>query len=93
MRSEPIWRLAPGQRLMHRCRGGECVLFNDLSGDTHLLDTEALELLQALRDAPQPAQSIADTWSGPDSDPDTLAGLEALLADLAALHLIEADPC
>jgi PqqD family protein of HPr-rel-A system len=95
MRSDPIWRLAPGQRLMHRCHEGECVLFNDLSGDTHLLGEAAVELLQVLRDTPQRAGDIAG------ADPDALAALDELLADLAALYLVEtvaepsivAQPC
>lgn len=95
MRSSPIWRLAPGQRLVHRCHDGECVLFNDLSGDTHLLDESALDLLQALAAAPQSAAALA-AW-GADTqeeiDPDSLAELDELLADLAALYLIEAAPC
>lgn len=85
MRSESIWRLAPGQRLMHRCHDGECVLFNDLSGDTHLLGEDAVDLLQLLRDAPQRASDLAGT------DPDAASELEELLADLAALYLVEVD--
>lgn len=95
MRSSPIWRLAPGQRLVHRCHDGECVLFNDLSGDTHLVDELTLGLLQALAEAPQSASALAD--GGADSiepaDPDTLAALDELLASLAALYLVEAAPC
>ncbi|QNA90811.1 HPr-rel-A system PqqD family peptide chaperone [Massilia sp. Dwa41.01b] len=87
MRSDPTWRLAPGQRLMHRCHDGECVLFNDLSGDTHLLAEPALALLQALRDAPQSAAALAA------ADPASLPELEEVLADLAALYLIDALPC
>lgn len=89
MRSSPIWRLAPGQRLVHRCHDGECVLFNDLSGDTHLLDDLTLGLLQALGEAPQSASALADG----DPDPDALAALDELLASLAALYLVEAVPC
>ncbi len=95
MRSSPIWRLAPGQRLVHRCHDGECVLFNDLSGDTHLVDELTLGLLQALAEAPQSASALAD--GGADSpepaDPDTLAALDELLSSLAALYLVEAVPC
>ena len=94
MCSSPIWRLAPGQRLVHRCHGGECVLFNDLSGDTHLLDELTLGLLQALGEAPQSASSLAGGGADSlDPDPDTLAELDELLASLAALNLIEAVPC
>ncbi|MDB5793041.1 MAG: HPr-rel-A system PqqD family peptide chaperone [Massilia sp.] len=71
------WRLAPGQHLLHRCWDGECVLYNDLTGDTHLVDEFALELLEMLRAAPM-AHPLPE-------DP-----LAAVLADLAALHLIEA---
>ncbi len=90
MRSSPIWRLAPGQRLVHRCHDGECVLFNDLSGDTHLLDDLTLGLLQALGEAPQSTSALA---GGDPADPDTLAALDELLASLAALYLVEAVPC
>jgi len=100
MCSSPIWRLAPGQRLVHRCHDGECVLFNDLTGDTHLLDPFTIALLDALRATPQPAASLAALCAehdgGPTSDPADPAELEAceeLLADLAALNLIEALPC
>ena len=43
------WRLSAGQRLRRRQWDGECVLYNDLSGDTHLIGTDALELLLALQ--------------------------------------------
>lgn len=96
MHSSPIWRLTPGQRLVHRCHGGECVLFNDLSGATHLLDEFTLGLLQALGQTPQSAGDLAGADSLTPADPDTLAALGALdelLASLAALNLIEAVPC
>jgi len=96
MRSSPIWRLAPGQRLVHRCHDGECVLFNDLSGATHLVDDITLGLLQALAEAPQSASDLAGDAgdpAAPDPDPDTLAALDELLAGLAALYLIEAVEC
>ena len=97
MRSPPIWRLVPGQRLVHRCHDGECVLFNDLTGDTHLLDESALALLEALRQAPQSAADLAGLDGLPESDPTLLAELDDLLADLAALSLVDAaaggQPC
>jgi PqqD family protein of HPr-rel-A system len=91
----PSWRLTPGQQLLHRCWEGECVLYNDLTGDTHLLGEFALALLELLRAAPLPAAGLAlelglapgTDFPGPD-DP-----LAAVLADLAALHLVEALPC
>lgn len=96
MSPPPTWRLAPGQRLLHRCWDGECVLFNDLSGDTHLVDELALALLHLLRDAPHAVPDLAaaldpDATQAADSPGD--AWLDAILADLAALHLIETTPC
>ena len=74
------WRLAPGQHLLHRCWDGECVLYNDLSGDTHLLGEPAIDLLLALQANPS---EIAE----PDED------MLALLTELEALALIEAAAC
>lgn len=73
------WRLVPGQALLHRGWDGAFVLYNDLSGDTHLLSEEAMALLLALRDG--------------DVTPEELAALELaeLLATLCRLDLIE--PC
>lgn len=77
------WRLAPGQALAHRCWDGEYVVFNDLSGDTHLLAGDAFALLQSLARAPASEAALA----GPEGDP------TALLAELEALSLIEFIPC
>lgn len=73
------WRLAAGQRLLHRCWDGECVLYNDVTGSTHLVDAATLALLEQLRARP---------LAGAPDDP-----LTDLLADLAALQLVEAAPC
>ena len=90
--SAPVWRLVEGQRLAHRCHDGQCVLFNDLTGDTHLLEHAVLDLLAALRAAPASAAVLAGADGLPDSDPGILAEFDELLADLAALSLVEALP-
>jgi PqqD family protein of HPr-rel-A system len=95
MAPSPTWRLAAGQRLQYRCWDGECVLYNDLSGDTHLLDEFALAVLDQLRQAPQGAAQLAAAF-GLDVGADVAGGAEVLhelLADLAVLHLVEALPC
>jgi PqqD family protein of HPr-rel-A system len=95
MSASPIWRLAPGQRLQYRCWDGECVLYNDLSGDTHLLDEFALALLEQLQRAPQASTQLAAAF-GLDSDADAHDGaamLHDVLDDLAALHLVELLAC
>lgn len=73
------WRLVPGQTLLHRSWDGTVVLYNDLSGDSHLLTDEAMDLLLAVRNG--------------DVTPEELAALELadLLATLCRLDLIE--PC
>jgi PqqD family protein of HPr-rel-A system len=91
MTLSPSWRLTPGQLLLHRCWEGECVLYNDLTGDTHLLGEFALALLELLRAAPLPATGLAVELGVESSGPDN--PLAAVLADLAALHLVETLPC
>jgi PqqD family protein of HPr-rel-A system len=43
------WQLTPGQRLLARRFDDEFVLYNDLSGDTHLLGAAAMDLLGFLQ--------------------------------------------
>ena len=59
-----MWRLTPGQALACREWDGEAVLYNDLSGNTHLLDGAALDLLHALRDQPADAATLAARLTG-----------------------------
>jgi hypothetical protein len=72
------WRLLPGQLLLHRSWGEETVIYNDVTGATHLLDAGALELLTTLRDGSVMAAELAD--------PDVVM----LLEQLAQLELVEA---
>jgi len=97
MTPSPTWRLVPGQRLQYRCWDGECVLYNDLSGDTHLLDELALALLEELQAGPRSTARLAAAFElAPDAAPegdDDAALLATLLDDLAALQLVETFPC
>jgi PqqD family protein of HPr-rel-A system len=88
-----VWRLTPGQALACREWDGEAVLYNDLSGSTHLLDGAALDLLHALRDQPADAAALAARLADRfDAGDDDLVSLIAdMLATLAGLDLIE--PC
>ncbi|MGO4381866.1 HPr-rel-A system PqqD family peptide chaperone [Pseudoduganella sp. RAF53_2] len=72
------WRLVPGQNLLHRAWGEETVIYNDISGATHLLDAGALALLQALRDGDVEADELAD------------AEVQDMLDQLERLKLVEA---
>jgi PqqD family protein of HPr-rel-A system len=87
-----VWRLLPGQDLRHYGWDGSFVLYNDCSGDTHLLDGGAMRLLLALRAAPRGEEELAACYA----ESCAVAGAApvcALLDDLAALSLIECVPC
>lgn len=73
------WRVTPGQSLLHRRWDGQAVLYNDISGATHLLDELTLDLLHALRDG----ELAPEDWADP--------GLQHALSDLRKLYLVE--PC
>jgi PqqD family protein of HPr-rel-A system len=93
-----MWRVVPGQLLICREWDGEAVLYNDLSGSTHLLDGAAIEVLQALRAAPAGAAALAQRLAGcygaDELKADELkAELEDMLAELAKLDLVEFSPC
>lgn len=92
--ARPAWRVVSGQALVYRCWDDEAVLYNDLSGATHLLGPAALCVLEALRTGPVPVAALASRLSkefdlGGEADEE----LAALLAELARLSLIESIPC
>jgi len=53
------WRVMAGQALMRREWEGEAVLFNDLTGATHLLSGTAVWVLERLQTAPADATGLA----------------------------------
>ena len=93
-----LWQIAPGQQLASWGWNDEFVLYNNLSGDTHLLDADSVEVLAQLQYAPATIDAlVAQLSDGIDPDdatalPDTLA---TLLAQLKKLYLVEssATPC
>jgi PqqD family protein of HPr-rel-A system len=90
-----MWQVVPGQSLAVKEWDGIAVLYNDLSGNTHLLDGAAVEVLQALRSAPATAATLATALTDRiECDADELTTLiDELLAGLAALDLVEPFPC
>ena len=89
-RSPTMWHVLPGQTLRHRVWDDECVLYNDVSGNTHLLDPNALLILQALQARPL---ALADLCSALEAGPDAEAEIAALLEQLATIELVELRPC
>ncbi|KQV79051.1 hypothetical protein ASD15_20510 [Massilia sp. Root351] len=84
-----MWRLMAGQRLRSRSWDGEeFVLYNNLSGDTHLLDAASIEVLNALQRGAAGTAVLADALQ---LDSTELAQLEELLDELRALNLVEAS--
>lgn len=87
-----MWRLMPGLALRYRTWDNETyVVYNNLSGDTHLTDAAAIEVLELLRHSPAAAQSLVSALQLDDT-PDSLAQLDGLLAELRGQALIESIP-
>lgn len=89
-----IWRVPPGQALQHRAWEDGFVVFNNLSGDTHLLCEGEMQLLLAV--AAQPGDTAAVTARLRASlglDDQEAGDIPAMLSDLLALSLVEAAPC
>jgi PqqD family protein of HPr-rel-A system len=87
-----MWRITPGQALRFRPFGDEIVLYNDLSGDTHLLGDTAMHLLSVLQRSPATRAALAASLAaalGCEHDAAFDDELDALLASLAAYYLIE----
>lgn len=82
----PMWKLIDGQMLDHRSWDEEFVVYNDVTGDTHLLGVDAMHLLLCLRGGPADEDALACAL---DVRPDEREALGLTLADLGALYLIE----
>lgn len=89
------WRLIRGQSLAYRSWDDETVLYNDLSGATHLLGPAALCVLEALRPGPAATAALASRLHAEfDIDDEALEDeVAALLGELSRLSLIEPCPC
>ena len=93
-----VWRLMKGQLLRSKSwDGAEHLLYNDLSGDTHLLGAVALDLLRLLQAADSDEATLAARMAAnmAASEHATLATDEVatILADLARLSLVERPAC
>jgi PqqD family protein of HPr-rel-A system len=88
-----LWRLLPGQSLQHRLWEDECVLYNDLTGDTHRLDAAALEVLLALQAAPLSFAALCAALEIDAADAPVREALEATLFALAKIALVESAAC
>jgi len=82
----------PGLALRYRTWDNETyVLYNNLSGDTHLTDAAAIEVLELLHRSPVAMPALAAALKLDDAA-DCLVQLDALLGELRGLALIETIP-
>lgn len=95
MTADGLWTLRRGQTLQYRHWDDEYVLYNDLSGDTHLLDDAAIVLLTALQRGPASRGGLVDVLCAEfDADPAELdSEADALLVHLKRLYLIDSPAC
>jgi PqqD family protein of HPr-rel-A system len=86
------WRLIDDNALQFRAWNGEFVVYNVLSGDTHVLEMPAAEILQLLQQGPMDpssmARSLADKWQC-EPDQTFLNELEMTLSEMRTLSLVE----
>ena len=86
------WKLRPGQHLRMLAGDDESVIYNDHSGETHLLSGIAVSVLQLLEDGPQDLDGLsfklAEDWEF-ESDAELSRMTLQLTSDLNGLGLIE----
>lgn len=89
-----LWQIASGQKLAAWGWDDEFVLYNNLSGDTHLLDADSMALLASLQRAPASLDALVAQLSV-GVEPDDLAALPetmaTLLAQLKKLYLVQSS--
>lgn len=89
-----MWRVIPGDALRIRFWDNEFVVYNRLSGDTHLLGSTAAHVLLKLQEAPANSVNLA-AYLAPamqaEMDNEFVSQIEQLLADLGKLALIERE--
>lgn len=89
-RRDPMWRVGSGQLLEHRGWGDEFVIYNSLSGDTHLIDADAMDILLLLQEGETDNAALlaALAHSGAMAE-DATDRLAMVLDQLQSLSLVE----
>jgi PqqD family protein of HPr-rel-A system len=94
-KSNPVWRIAPGQRLLFQDFEDGVVLFDALVGSTHLLDASAAETLAIIEETPglDAAAIHAALLQRLELQPEALPlpTVEALLQRFEAIALVSAQ--
>ncbi len=79
------WRLIDRDRILWERWPGECIIYNDLSGQTHLLNLSAAAALELLGAEPESAETLAEKLKVERAE------IERLLQEFDQLGLIEPD--
>ncbi len=79
------WRLIDPDHILWERWPDECIVYNDLSGQTHLLNLSAAAALELLGDGPESAETLAETLKVERAE------IERLLQEFDQLGLIEPD--
>lgn len=87
-----VFRLVEPEQLHWRCWDEWSVLYQASSGDTHLLNAAAVELLQSLQQTPASVEQLAAQWAALPRETMGPQELTTLLARLEELGLIEPVP-
>ena len=93
--SETVWRTVPGLAVDTACWGRQLVLFNRLSGDTHLLNRPVDWVLGQMESGPKTLHELielaarAGIVSRVDDNREMFCGL---LEDLEKIDLLESAP-
>lgn len=89
------WVVDGDGALLLRQWGDECVVYNSVSGDTHLLNALGGVALTSLLQAPSTADDLAHhvaSQLGFEADAAFLETIEALLGDFERIGLIRQHP-
>jgi PqqD family protein of HPr-rel-A system len=92
MDSNMKWRLMSDQALQLRFWDDEFLVYNSLSGDTHLLGSTAAQILLKLQQAPSNTTALTASLAPllhAEMDDELVFQIEHILADLGTLALIE----
>ncbi len=90
-----MWSVIPGQALRHRSWDDDVVVYNNLTGDTHLVSADAMAILQLLQQAARSAPALLAALQEGEADMgEALAQILAdMLRELELLSLIEQTQC
>jgi PqqD family protein of HPr-rel-A system len=86
------WRVISSSALHFRSWDDDFIVYNGLSGDTHLLGSTAAQILLKLQQAPSTAIALSESivpLMQAEMDNELVFHIENILADLDTLALIE----